>query len=133
MILRQWMSKHNVYHDQLAEALGKCVNNTYRLLDRHVLSDKELTVLIDDCITKIGGKYKLVKSKLNSDGSLELKISLFPVDKLSDSGVKKTALQWIKELASTHTGGQVALKSGFKLSVIYSIASRAGIKFKKGK
>ena len=133
MILKNWMSKNDVHPVQLAEALGVSVPRTYLLLDRHVLGQPELKDLIDDCITRMGGEYRLVKSKVNTDGSLELKISLFPTSGLLGSGVRKTALQWIEELASTNTGGQVSLKSGFCLNTIYSTASRAGIKFKKGK
>jgi hypothetical protein len=133
MILKKWMSENNVYPAPLAEALGVSVPRVYRLLDRHVFSQSELKGLIDDCITRMNGEYRLVKSKVNADGSIELKISLFPADKLPGCGVKKTALQWIEELSSTNTSGQVALKSGFKLGTIHSIASRAGIKFKKGR
>lgn len=132
MNLKTWMKDNKVYHGQVASGLGVSVPRVYRLLDRHVLSDAELKKIIDDCITRVGGNYKLVKSKVGADGSLELKISLFPADELLGSEADKTALQWIEELAGSNTSGQVALKSGFGLSTIHSVASRAGIKFKKG-
>ena len=132
MILKNWMKENKVYHGQVASGLGVSVPRVYRLLDRHVFSQAELKGLIDDCITRMGGNYRLVKSKLGADGSLELKVSLFPADELLNNDTEKTALQWIEELAPTNTSGQVALKSGFGLSTIHSVASRASIKFKKG-
>lgn len=132
MKFREFLDKHNISYKSAAEKMGLHYSNIYPLLDGLALNNKGIKSAIDKHITEMSGKYRLVKFKQAKDGSVIIKISLLPVDEMEKKGKTKSVIEWIEELAGECSAGEIALRSGYKLSSIHETACRNGISLRKG-
>lgn len=125
MKLRAFLDKHNISYKSAAENMGLQHSNIYPLLDSSVYSDKQISGIIDKQVTKMPGDYKMVRTTVDKSGAITVKISLMPVEAMYEKN--KSVTEWIEELAGKCSAGEISLRSGYKLSSIHEVASRAGI------
>ena len=128
MKLKDFLDKNNISYKSAAENMGLHYSNIYPLLDGLALKNNELKKTVNELLSEMNGKYKLVKFKQAEDGSVVIKISLLPIESMDKK--KKETIDWINELAGKSSAGEIALKAGVSISNVCSIASRAGISLK---
>lgn len=128
MKLMKFLDDRNISYKSAAENMGLHYSNIYPLLDSKVFNNEALAKAIDSQVTSMPGDYKMVRTTVGKDGSVNIKISLLPVEDMYCKN--KSVLDWIEDLAGKCSAGEIALTSGYKLSSIHETASRAGISLK---
>ena len=125
MNLRKFLDKHKISYKSAAENMGLHYSNIYPLLDSKVFNNESLMSAIDYQVTSMTGEYKMVRTSVGDDGTVTIKISHLPIDKMDKQN--KSAFEWVNELAGDISAGEIAVKSGYSLATIHSVASRSNI------
>ncbi len=91
MKLRAFLDKHNISYKSAAENMGLHHSNIYPMLDSKVFDNKALLSAIDSQVTMMPGDYKMVRTTIDKNGTVNIKISLIPVEDM----YQKIKVFWI--------------------------------------